>query len=199
MPDKTLSERLHAGPGKNISVINPPEGIPGTGKKGAPAPGGLLLFVRSLDELNKRIKTLAKSAKHPEPFWISYPKKSSGIVSDLGRAVCYRAMKQSGFTAVSQISVNAEWSAMRFKPVGSVKSRIFRSVLVDSAKRTVALPEDLGLRLRKKKKAFDFFNSLSFTHRKEYVVWIESAKRPETRSARINKTLQMLSEGIKGR
>jgi uncharacterized protein YdeI (YjbR/CyaY-like superfamily) len=34
-----------------------------------------------------------------------------------------------------------------------------------------------------------FFDSLSFTHRREYVRWIEEAKREETRRARAAKAL----------
>jgi uncharacterized protein YdeI (YjbR/CyaY-like superfamily) len=38
----------------------------------------------------------------------------------------------------------------------------------------------------------DTFEKLAFTHRKEYVVAILEAKRPETRATRIGKTIQML-------
>ena len=38
---------------------------------------------------------------------------------------------------------------------------------------------------------------LSFSHRKEYVVWIVEAKKPETRAARLTKTVEMLARGKK--
>ncbi|MDQ2745108.1 MAG: YdeI/OmpD-associated family protein [Chloroflexota bacterium] len=41
------------------------------------------------------------------------------------------------------------------------------------------------------------FERLSFTHREEYVAWINSAKRAETRTNLIAKTLHMLREGKK--
>jgi uncharacterized protein YdeI (YjbR/CyaY-like superfamily) len=37
-----------------------------------------------------------------------------------------------------------------------------------------------------------FFESLAFTHKKEYIRWITSAKRPETKQARMAKMLEML-------
>ena len=45
----------------------------------------------------------------------------------------------------------------------------------------------------------DFFDSLSFTHQKEYVRWIEEAKRDETRQIRLEKMMEMLKNKIKSR
>ena len=41
------------------------------------------------------------------------------------------------------------------------------------------------------------FDALSYTHRKEYVRWIEEAKRDETRERRLAKAIEMLREGVK--
>ena len=38
------------------------------------------------------------------------------------------------------------------------------------------------------------FDALSPSHQREYLKWIAEAKRPETRQARIEKTVQMLSK-----
>jgi uncharacterized protein YdeI (YjbR/CyaY-like superfamily) len=38
---------------------------------------------------------------------------------------------------------------------------------------------------------------LSYTHKKEYVRWIESAKKEETRASRIEKAMEMLKQGNK--
>jgi uncharacterized protein YdeI (YjbR/CyaY-like superfamily) len=40
-----------------------------------------------------------------------------------------------------------------------------------------------------------FFDSLSYSHRREYVQWIEEAKKKETRDRRIAKAVEMLGEG----
>ena len=42
----------------------------------------------------------------------------------------------------------------------------------------------------------DEFDALSFTHRKEYVRWIEEAKRDETRERRLAKAVGMLRDGV---
>ena len=62
------------------------------------------------------------------------------------------------------------------------------SLEVDTAPRTVDVPADLAraLSAAKLRSGFDAF---SFSHRREFVEWIASAKRAETRSARIPKVL----------
>jgi uncharacterized protein YdeI (YjbR/CyaY-like superfamily) len=45
--------------------------------------------------------------------------------------------------------------------------------------------------------ADQFFQKLSYTHRREYVQWIEGAKREETRASRLVKAVEMLIEGKK--
>ena len=46
--------------------------------------------------------------------------------------------------------------------------------------------------LKKNKGAKAVFDKLAYTHRKEYVRWIEEAKREETRASRVAKTIEML-------
>jgi uncharacterized protein YdeI (YjbR/CyaY-like superfamily) len=48
--------------------------------------------------------------------------------------------------------------------------------------------------LNKNKKAKAVFDKFSFSHKKEYIEWITSAKRDETRQTRLNKTIEMLLE-----
>ena len=68
---------------------------------------------------------------------------------------------------------------------------------LDTAERTVELPPELRAALAQDRELRAFFDSLSFTHRKEYVRWIEEAKREETRRARAAKALAMLGDGVK--
>jgi bacteriocin resistance YdeI/OmpD-like protein/uncharacterized protein DUF1905 len=62
------------------------------------------------------------------------------------------------------------------------------SLEVDTAPRTVDVPADLA-RALSAAKLRSGFDALSFTQRKEFVGWISSAKRVETRSARIPKVV----------
>ena len=67
----------------------------------------------------------------------------------------------------------------------------------DNEERTVELPDDFAGLLADNEQARRFFDSLSYTHRKEYVQWITSAKKEETRVARLAKSLAMLESGVK--
>ena len=58
-------------------------------------------------------------------------------------------------------------------------------------------PADLLKLLKNNKLLVKFFDSLSYTHRKEYVRWIEGAKKAETRRARLKKTVEMLKQKIR--
>ena len=66
-----------------------------------------------------------------------------------------------------------------------------------SGERSLLTPPDLGRALSKNKALRIYFESLSYTHRKEYIRWIEGAKKEETRKARVEKTLAMLRQKIK--
>jgi Bacteriocin-protection, YdeI or OmpD-Associated/Domain of unknown function (DUF1905) len=56
---------------------------------------------------------------------------------------------------------------------------------LDTQPRTVDVPRDLREALAAAPAAESAFAGLSYTHRREYVEWVEEAKRPETRSRRI--------------
>jgi hypothetical protein len=65
----------------------------------------------------------------------------------------------------------------------------------DTAPREVEVPEDLAAAMDEAVRAT--YDGLSFTHRKEWVRWVEDARKPETRAARIEKTVAGLREGKK--
>src|SRR5689334_7476633 len=68
----------------------------------------------------------------------------------------------------------------------------------DAEPRLIEIPTDLMKELKKDKEAKAFFDKLSYTHQKEYVRWVEEAKREETRQNRIAKTIEMLKKGKRG-
>lgn len=68
----------------------------------------------------------------------------------------------------------------------------------DTEPRLIEIPKDLAKELKKDKQAKAFFDKLSYTHQKEYVTWINQAKKEETRQNRIVKTIEMLKQGKRG-
>ena len=67
----------------------------------------------------------------------------------------------------------------------------------DDEPREVAVPTDLAEAFSGAPDARAVYDDLSYTHRKEYVRWIEEAKRPETRTRRIGRAIEMLRENRK--
>ena len=57
------------------------------------------------------------------------------------------------------------------------------------------VPSDLKTALSANAKAAKTFEAFAPSHRREYIDWIEDAKRPETRERRLQTTLQWLAEG----
>jgi uncharacterized protein YdeI (YjbR/CyaY-like superfamily) len=55
-------------------------------------------------------------------------------------------------------------------------------------------PPDLKKALQKNKKAFTNFEQFPPSHKKEYIQWIEEAKRTETRIKRIEQTVEWVAE-----
>ncbi|HEX9388022.1 MAG TPA: YdeI/OmpD-associated family protein [Anaerolineales bacterium] len=72
------------------------------------------------------------------------------------------------------------------------------TIELDTEPRVIEIPKDLMKELKKDKKAKAFFDKLSYTHQKEYVRWVEEAKKEETHQNRIVKTIEMLKKGKRG-
>jgi uncharacterized protein YdeI (YjbR/CyaY-like superfamily) len=62
-------------------------------------------------------------------------------------------------------------------------------------KKELVIPKDLTAALSKNKTANATFDKFAYSHKKEYVQWIEEAKTEATRNKRIATTVEWLSEG----
>lgn len=71
-------------------------------------------------------------------------------------------------------------------------------LLEDKEEKVVEIAEDVALVFNENPEAKVLFDKMSYTHRKEYIRWIEEAKKPETRENRKLKMIQMILEGKKG-
>ena len=70
--------------------------------------------------------------------------------------------------------------------------RLTVTLALDDQPRTVEVPDDLAGELERNPGADSAFARLSYTHQKEFVSWIQEAKRPETRHRRIAQVLERL-------
>jgi uncharacterized protein YdeI (YjbR/CyaY-like superfamily) len=65
----------------------------------------------------------------------------------------------------------------------------------DTAIKELEVPEDLATALRENPLALDVWDKFSYSHRKEYVNWINEAKTETTRINRLATTVEWLAEG----
>jgi hypothetical protein len=208
-----LAKKLHLKSGMRVALVNAPNGVrltaPGvTVEKSLKRDLDLvMLFTTTQKDLKAQWPKALASVKQDGALWVAYPKKTSGIETDLGMGE-WEATKGGDWNPVAMIGIDDAWSSVRFKYApGLEQARHQRqeesindadgTVCVDRVNRVVTAPRDLQKLLAKNAKARAIFDGLSFTHRKEYVVWILDAKKPETRDARLTKTVDMLARGKK--
>jgi hypothetical protein len=163
-------------------------------------------FVRNKAQMEKELSKVLKLLKDDVILWIYYPKGTSKLQTDLTRDKGWDSLlKHDNLTWISLISFDDTWSTFgsRLKNETDIKKEakpakereIFNWVNPQS--KEVKLPPDLAASLKKNKKHQEFFNLLSFTNKKEYLEWIVTAKREETRNERVKETISRLGKGWK--
>ncbi|WPV01048.1 YdeI/OmpD-associated family protein [Mucilaginibacter sp. cycad4] len=162
---------------------------------------GIQLFVTNSTELASELKVITPMLKADTIFWIIYPKKSSGIQTDLEMMSTWDAPAQYGLRPVASAAVNEVWTALRFRPIEAVKVSAGRNEAVrnneygdyiDVDNKIVILPDYVKETLEQHPGALDYFQSLAYSHKKEYVLWILTAKQEKTRHDRLTKMVEML-------
>jgi uncharacterized protein YdeI (YjbR/CyaY-like superfamily) len=162
-----------------------------------------LIFAINQLQLNNILKEVF-SALHPESkLWIAYPKTTSKIVSDLNRDASWEILSKNDYEAVRQVTLDHVWTAMRFKKLDQIPNRNrtfveFKAANIkvdDFEKRLIALPIELDKLFGAHEEAREFFVSLSILNQKEYLSWIQGAKKEETKQKRLESTLEKLLAG----
>ncbi len=168
----------------------------------------LILFAANSAELAHYITKLEGCILPNTIFWICYPKKSGAIPSDLIRDAGWAAVLAAGYRCTTSVSVNNDWTGMRFTNAPKKKETICdlpmeerQSEGIDFVSRTVTLPTDAVAAVDAYSGMHQFFNALAFTVKKEYVMAITESKKEETRQRRIHKMVaelqqKMLAKGL---
>jgi hypothetical protein len=162
-------------------------------------------FVQNMAQREKEEETVLALLKEGIMLWTYFPKGSSNIQTDLTRDRGWGDLAtHSNLQWLSLISFNETWSAFALrlktaadsKKESKPKEKPVKS-FIDTATKTITLPEDLAAAFRQAPVEKTFFETLSFTNRKEYVEWVVSAKRAETRKTRVEETILRLVKGWK--
>jgi hypothetical protein len=121
-----LAKKLRLHTAKRALILNAPEGYLDTlgevpaGVKIEQEPKGKFdfahLFAKDRNELERFIDQVLQAVEYDAVLWISYPKGSSGVETDLNRDKLWKALFDRGIRPVTQVSIDEVWSALRFRP-----------------------------------------------------------------------------------
>jgi hypothetical protein len=164
-----------------------------------------LVFAISQKQLKGILADVLPALQINAKLWIAYPKLTSKIASDLSRDANWDCITDKGYETVRSIALDNVWTALRFKKPdtaeNSAKGESFSTANpaagIDYDKRTVETPDELKKLLNKNKEALTTYEALSFSHKREFVEWILSAKKEETKTKRLHTTIEKLAEGKK--
>jgi len=108
-------------------------------------------------------------------------------------------------------TTNAQNRSVKFSSVDDIDERTIIAYVREAVRnnalglrakprmKSLPVPADFRRALAQKPRTHEFFKTLAYTHRKEYILWISTAKRPETRVRRVRLALAMLSRRQKTR
>jgi len=126
MAENVLAKKMKLKPGSSIAIINAPDGYL---KELEPLPEGvkvaeslkgkfdwLQLFVKNKAEIDKLAPRVFKALKPESMLWISFPKGTSKIQTDLTRDKGWDVLKDADLKWLTLISVNDTWSAFALRP-----------------------------------------------------------------------------------
>ena len=123
MSGRPAVDKLGVKPGFRVALMASPTGFAGTLK---PLPAGVsftarpdsnvdlyLCFARSVRELHAHLNSVGVAQRHT--LWLLWPKKASGVKSDLDGNVVRTTGLAAGWVDYKVCSVDDTWSALAFK------------------------------------------------------------------------------------
>lgn len=115
--DSDLAKKLNAPSGTRLHVVGKPAEVDLAGLATAPAgeADGVMVFVRTLADVEATCGPLVDAARADRLAWVVYP-KAGKLGTDLNRDVLWKHLQRQGIQGVRQVAVDDTWSAMRFRP-----------------------------------------------------------------------------------
>lgn len=113
------------------------------------------------------------------------PRKHKSVWSKLNKTyieklIADNLMHESGLAKIEIAKQNGTWTSL-------------------DAVEDLILPDDLALAFEHNQIAFQNYENFSRSYRKGYLYWLNHAKRPETRTARIAKIIELCEQNKKTR
>jgi hypothetical protein len=120
-----LPKKLGIKTGSVVALVGAPEGFAKDTLGPLPAGAALregtrspfnvgLLFARSKTDLARRFPAAAKAMANPGALWIAWPKKASGVMTDLDGNVVRDFGLAAGLVDYKVAAIDATWSGLCF-------------------------------------------------------------------------------------
>jgi len=129
MVDTSLIKKLGIKPKQRLIILNAPAGYAEQIATLLPAEIELVTsplhdsyfdiviqFVRNKAEVEEDTPIAIEMVKPGGRLWLSYPKQSSKVPTDINRDILWKIFPNSEWRPVTQISIDEIWSALRFRP-----------------------------------------------------------------------------------
>jgi hypothetical protein len=126
MPESALARKMKLKPGQRAALLNAPGGYL---KELKPLPAGVevaeklqgqfdwvQIFVENKAEVDQLVPRVVRALKPDSLVWISFPKGTSKIQTDLTRDKGWDVVQKADLKWVTLISVNETWSAFSLRP-----------------------------------------------------------------------------------
>lgn len=162
-----------------------------------------LIFAINCNQLNGILKEVIPNLSKEGKLWVAYPKTASKIASDLNRDCNWEVLVDNHFESIDEVTLDHVWSALKFKKRLSIMDEEICEVKkievksFDFDKNLVVPTQELEKIFTAQKKVREVFQNLSQINQKEYVEWIEGAKRKDTKNRRLEATVEKLLAGKK--
>jgi hypothetical protein len=114
-----LAKKLRIVDGRSVRLIHAPDRhapMLGEVEMTSGTADVVLLYSRNRAQLDRDAPAAIAAVAPDGVLWVCYPKISAKTPSDLSREVVRDGMSLHGWQAVSQVSIDDTWSALRFKP-----------------------------------------------------------------------------------
>ena len=128
MTDEPLLRKLQVKRGRSLRLVNAPTDYV---ERISPLPNESRLVAEGYaDVVQVFVHNEADVRKLAEPaasaggiLWMTYPKQTSKVETDVTRDVGWEALRELGWRPVAQISIDEVWSAVRFRPGEGLQPR----------------------------------------------------------------------------
>jgi hypothetical protein len=119
-----LPRKLGMREGSRVAVVSPPEGFEST--LGALPDGAqlrrhargrldvIVFFVTRRAELRRRFPVFARALEYDGGLWVAWPKKTSGVATDLGFDAVQSVGLDAGLVDNKVAAIDGTWSGLRF-------------------------------------------------------------------------------------